>query len=351
MMRTTAALVALAATSFTHAQSKVAIFGVIDTAYEHVGAGGAASLSRIVGSGSQASRVGIRGTEDLGGGLSAGFWLEAAIATDNGMGGATNTNNQASGAVAPGGLTFGRRSTVSLAGHWGEVRLGRDLVPGSLNVVLFDPFLNQSVGASQAFNSRITGATALRASNSVMYFTPAGLGGFYAHMGYWLGENPGNTPNADDGNGGGVRVGFVGGAFEVAASVNRTTLLAGDIHQNNIGGAWKAGLVRIMGSISRDRNGLTKGRGGLLGATIQAGQGHIRLAYSQYRVTTGASSGQARKFAAGYGYNLSKRTAVYATIARLRNSASFAAPVALGAPAPVPGATASGFNVGIRHAF
>jgi predicted porin len=351
MIRATAALAALAATSFAHAQSGVTLFGVIDTAFEHVSSSGTAHVNRLVGSGSQASRFGMRGVEDLGGGMTASFWLEAALATDNGLGGATNTNNQASGSGPVSGITFGRRSTVSLAGAWGEIRLGRDLIPGIMNVVLFDPFLNQSVGASQAFNSIVTGPTALRASNSIMYFTPANLGGFYVHGAYWLGENASNAANADDGTGGGVRVGFARGPFEVAASMNRTQAAAGDIHEDNVGGAWKVGPARITGSLSRDRNAGTRGRGGVIGATIQVGPGDIRIAYSQYRVTTAATNGQARKLALGYGYNLSKRTTVYATIAGVRNSAGFAAPVALGTPAPVPGGSSSGFNVGVRHAF
>ena len=78
------------------------------------------------------SRLGFRGTEDLGGGLNASFWLEAGLNNDNGTGASTSTNNSTStsqaGASGSQGLTFNRRSTVSLASTWGELRLGRDAI-------------------------------------------------------------------------------------------------------------------------------------------------------------------------------------------------------------------------------
>src|SRR4051812_6715713 len=108
------------------AQSSVTIFGVVDAAVQHVSGDGNGSITRMVAGSNSSSRLGFRGTEDLGGGMSAGFWLEAALQNDNGAGSGTNTNNQVSGAAAAAaggqGLTFGRRSIVSLAGNWGELR-------------------------------------------------------------------------------------------------------------------------------------------------------------------------------------------------------------------------------------
>ena len=77
------------------------------------------------------SRVGFRGTEDLGGGLAAGFWLESGITQD-------------SGATAL--AAFSRRSTVSLSGGFGELRLGRDYVPSYWNESVFDPMGAVGVG-------------------------------------------------------------------------------------------------------------------------------------------------------------------------------------------------------------
>lgn len=68
--------------------------------------------------GLSSSRLGLRGTEDLGGGLYGSFWLEAPIRNDDGTEGLS---------------TFSRRSVVSLGGSFGEIRLGRDNTPVHLN--------------------------------------------------------------------------------------------------------------------------------------------------------------------------------------------------------------------------
>ena len=120
----------------------------------------------MTNSGYNSSRLGFRGTEDLGGGMAASFWLEGQIDTDSG-------NGRSGGA-----LDFQRRSTVSLSGRsWGELRIGRDYTPQFWNLTVFDPFGTNGVGTTQTLNSIITGPTAVRASNSIGYLLPAKLGG------------------------------------------------------------------------------------------------------------------------------------------------------------------------------
>src|SRR3954463_10735371 len=110
---------AIMSAGFASAQSSVTLFGVVDAtlAYGSAGGPGGASRFQLTNSGYNSSRLGFRGTEDLGGGLSANFWLEAGFNSDNGAGSATNINNQASGSAAAvagtQGLTFNRRATVS----------------------------------------------------------------------------------------------------------------------------------------------------------------------------------------------------------------------------------------------
>ena len=98
----------------SYAQS-VTLFGLVDVALERVsniGPGGA-SLMRVPSlTGALPSRWGMRGTEDLGGGLRAVFTLEQGFAPDEG------TPNQ-------GGRAFGRQSFVGLAGDWGSFTVGR----------------------------------------------------------------------------------------------------------------------------------------------------------------------------------------------------------------------------------
>src|SRR6059058_5022651 len=100
------------------AQSSVTLFGVVDAMVQH-GSGSSASFTGLGSGGSNtSSRWGLRGNEDLGGGLQAAFWLESQIQVNTGGGGTSSTNNQSNGAIGGGALTFNRRSTVSLVGSF-----------------------------------------------------------------------------------------------------------------------------------------------------------------------------------------------------------------------------------------
>jgi hypothetical protein len=102
-------------TCFASAQSSVTIFGIADAAVRHVKNGSLPSANSVISGGTASSRIGLRGIEDLGGGLRAGFWLESDVALDTGVGNPALWN---------------RRSTLSLiSATAGEVRIGRDMVP------------------------------------------------------------------------------------------------------------------------------------------------------------------------------------------------------------------------------
>lgn len=305
--------------------------------------------------------------------MSASFWLEAGVANDDGQGAATNANNQAVGAfnpttganapVRPGtqGLTFNRRSTVSLAGSWGELRLGRDYTPQFWNLTVFDPFGTNGVGTTQTLNSSVGGPTIVRASNSIGYFLPANLGGFYGQAQIYLGENLQNgAATEDDGSGYGLRVGYGSGPFNVAFAYSRTkyaaTATTGDIGTWNIGGQWDFGVAKLMGHYTRDRverlftAGDATGRGWLIGGLIPVGAGEIRIAYSTYKVDVGAGADpRSNKWALGYVHNLSKRTALYATYAHVNNKDGAAQ--ALNGASTSPNGSSSGYDFGIRHSF
>ena len=357
-------LLALAAlTAFAgaaSAQSSVTLFGILDAGIARLSAGGK-SVTGMENSGYNSSRLGFRGTEDLGGGMSASFWLEAGLTNDNGTGAATNVNNQAAGGAAAGqngsqGLTFNRRSTVSLAGGFGEIRLGRDYTPQFWNLTVFDPYGTNGVGTTQTLNSIITGVTAVRASNSVGYFLPGGLGGFYGQFQMYFGENQdlavNPTPNTEkDGNGWGLRLGYAAGPLNVALATSKTKYAAGDVKQQNLGGQYDLGVAKLQAHVASDKNGTTKGNGWLIGGLIPVGAGEVRIAFSQYKtdVAGTANDPRSRKWALGYVHNLSKRTAVYTTYARVTNNAF--ANQALNGAAVTAGSNSSGFDIGVRHSF
>jgi len=363
MKKSLIALAVLAAAGAASAQSSVTLFGIVDATIRHARGDGVGSADRteLTNSGYNSSRLGFRGTEDLGGGMSASFWLEAGMANDTGEGAPTSTNNQgaalfntSTGANATGrsgtqGLTFNRRSTVSLAGGFGEVRLGRDYTPQFWNLTVFDPFGTNGVGSTQTLGSIITGVTAVRASNSIGYFLPRNLGGFYGQAQVYLGENLENgAATEDDGRGVGLRVGYAAGPFNIAFAGSRTDYAAGDVRQNNIGGQWDFGVAKLQAHISKDRNGTRDGKGFLVGGLVPVGAGEFRLAYSQYEVDL-AGDPRTRKLAIGYVHNLSKRTALYTTYARVKNNGGAA--VALGGATTGRNESSDGFDFGVRHSF
>lgn len=348
--------------SVATAQSSVTVFGVVDATIAH-GSGSIANRTRLGNSGNRSSEIGFRGTEDLGDGLYAAFWLAAGLNNDDGTGQGSNTNNQLSGATPGGqGLTFNRQSTLSLGGKFGELRVGRDYTPQFWNVTKFDPFGNNGVASNMAFvpfvppfPGQFPGLpTPGRASNSIGYFLPAGLAGVYGQLQYYLGENASNAANGTgkDGSGGGLRLGYANDRLDIAIAVSRTQYASGDFRQDNIGASWNFGVAKLLAQYHRDSLGSLRGSAVLLGTSVPLGLGEIRASVSRFRtsvVTAALHEPTATKIGVGYLYNLSKRTALYGTYARLRNSGGAA--YALNASATAPNASSSGYDLGIRHSF
>ena len=350
MKKSLIALAVMAAAGAASAQSSVTLFGIVDAAYAH-GSGSAANRTQLASGANNSSRLGFRGTEDLGGGMSASFWLEGQFNTDNGTGVATNTNNQPGGNTTAGGLTFNRRSTVSLAGPWGEVRLGRDYTGHYRNRVDTDPFGVVGVGATQVNVGSLAGQTSTRASNAIGYFLPPKLGGFFGQVQYYLGENASGTPTEDDGNGYSLRAGYQAGPVVVSAAYARQQFAAGDIVSTNLGAIYDAKVVKLMAAGFRDKTESAtpfSGKGYTLGAIAPVGVGDFKLAFSSYGSDAGLKP-KTKKAAIGYVHNLSKRTALYATYARVRNSGG--ATTALNGSVTAANQGSSGYDLGIRHSF
>ncbi|MFZ3118805.1 MAG: porin [Variovorax sp.] len=390
MKKSLVALAVLAAAGAASAQSSVTLFGIVDTAVSYYDAktklpGGGSVKSKqwgLTNSGYNSSRIGFRGTEDLGGGLAAGFWLEGALGNDNGTIGGTGYT---SGTTTSSTIFFNRRSTVSLSGNFGEVRLGRDFTPTFWNDTTFDPYGTNGVGTNvlnSAHNAVLAGLGSpvdnnyVRSSNSVGYFLPPNLGGFYGQLQYAFHENT-STDGAFKSKGGqyvGGRFGYANGPLDVAVAYGQSTttdtaaleVLAKTF---NVGASYDLGVVKLFGELSQVKNSFDFAAPGdfdpeingfLLGATAPIGAGLIRVSYSQAKAdldTAGTADPKSQKFAIGYVHNLSKRTALYTTYAFIKNKnygAGFGGVTAGGAPGYVAAGTAdraNGFDFGIRHSF
>ncbi|HSV36664.1 porin [Ramlibacter sp. WS9] len=357
----TAALAAFIAAPAAYAQSSVAIFGIVDAGVGKISADGNGSVTRVLSGAFNATRLGFRGQEDLGGGMWAGFHVETGFLTDSGVGQATNTNNQASGgSPAPGGgqgMTFNRKSTVSLGGGWGELRLGRDYVPSYINLSAFDVFNN--VGSGGALNMTEAAGlgtgqapvAATRASNTISYFTPS-FSGFTGHVMYALGENSSNSgATSDDGRYAGGRIAYTEGKLVAGAGYGRTQYASGDYHQSNTGVSYDFAVVKLSFLVGREElksPANTRQTHWSVGAIVPAGHGEIRAQY--VRVNVAGTSNDADSVALGYAYPFSKRTLAYATWARVDNKGTGTS-FNNGRAVTTPGGASTGYEFGVRHTF
>ncbi|MDE2394506.1 MAG: porin [Burkholderiales bacterium] len=333
MKKTAFALAALAFIGTAAAQSTVQLWGVMDADVAQFRQGGL-SKTMVTSSGNAGSQIGFRGTEDLGGGMAAGYWLEASILNSNG-----------GGLGGGGALAFNRRSTVGLSGAFGEIRLGRDYTPSFINHAVFDPFgtagvatgSNITVGGGANGVAGDNAATAVRANNSIQYlwgFAPNGLAvagkGVYLQLMYALPQNASGQPPLGDYRG--VRVGYAQGPLNAAlsyAQVNGAAYAAdaADAARGysvyklfNIGAAYDFGSVKLMahvGTNDSDAPGTKYTHWGL-GATVPVGVGFIQASYNTVKQDNATSDG-ASQLGLGYVYNLSKTTALYAAAASISN--------------------------------
>lgn len=340
------------------AQSSVTLFGIVDAGVRHVSNSGAGNRATLAQGGLNPSRIGVRGTEDLGGGMALKFWLEGGFSPDTGAAGASGT-----------GLDFTRESHLTLATPYGDLRLGRDYSATFWNTTWpFEPFGNNGIGASVGvarFNggSNLAGGGALqqpstlRVSNSISYILPK-LNGLYGQLQYALSEN---VPN---GKYVGGRIGYAAGPFNVAASAGRQDIAASSRRFQifNVAGSYDFGPARLVAQYNRERlpapTPLRETRI-LLGAVVPTGTGEVHA--SVVRSDLADSPDDATLFALGYVHNLSKRTALYGTVARVSNKGAARFSVSGGTTqggtgnaspgGPTAGGKSTGAEVGIRHFF
>jgi predicted porin len=353
-------IVAMAAAGFCSmaaAQSSVTLFGVIDVNVGWIDNNEA--TYQLGTNGMATSRLGFRGTEDLGSGLKAGFWLEGEFDADTGQGKATFGN----GDTSSNGFAFLRRSTVSLLNQYGEVRLGRDNTPTYWAWSVYDPFGATGVGNSQNLAqdrqlfSGTNGSygTLSRANNMVSYVLPGGIAGpgLYGQVSVAAGEAAAGNKYY------GGRIGYAGGPFNVSAAYGVTDVtVSGDVTATawNIGGSWNFGFLKLFAFFNQldVSGGIFAGSdqdNWLLGAAAPWGQWNFKLSYAEAKGGGTISGKGATQFAIGADYNLSKRTALYGTYSAIDNEATSDFKVLGASSALSPGNNSQGVQFGVRHTF
>ncbi|MDB5754830.1 MAG: Porin, partial [Massilia sp.] len=176
---TLAALILVAFAASAQAQSGVTIYGVADMGLASESGGKAGSVTKVSSGIGATSRLGFRGTEDLGSGLSAIYVLEAGVKMDTGE-------------IDAAGTIFNRQSYVGLKSkEMGALTLGRQYTPlyNALSQVA-DPFGAGYAGSAK--NLMPSAGAETRTSNTVLYATPS-VSGFGAEVAYSLGEQAGSN--------------------------------------------------------------------------------------------------------------------------------------------------------------
>jgi predicted porin len=303
-------LVALLATGcvMAQAQSSMTVYGRIDLrAAKDLG-----SAAKLIGNGS-GSRLGFRGTEDLGGGMSAFFDLQHRVNADTGA--VTNTQH------------FWQQSYVGLASPMGRVWMGRDYTPGYIQVFLMpDPFEHSNTGNLLTINTG--GISKIRVDSGVNVQTK--VGDVTATV--QIAEASDTIDNFPDRPLSvalvyarpGLKVGY---GFENPGPLNdRWQMLAAsyDLAALNLRGSFGQGQT----SAKQERKSFS------LAATYAIGEHRLLATYGRLDNDT-AGTTLSSKLGLGWVYFLSKRTNLYASIARDSKLAT----------------EASGYDLGIKHNF
>lgn len=311
-----ASLAGVAAPTLASAQSNVTLYGVIDSAILYQGApiagtgtGGKWSLS---GGGENSSRWGLKGEEDLGGGMSAFFQLESGILSNNG--------NYTMSAL------FGRMAMVGLSTRYGKLSAGRQLTPYYLDAVIKGDameagYLNY-IGTVFNLYSRV--------SNSILYSSPR-LYGLRADLMYGFGNTAGNFTAASSYNG---ALDYVNGNLHAAVAAYRQFSTDGSTvaHSEVVSASYDTGPVILYGAATSVRSGLS----GIPGVTKQDTNVNAYSVSATVKVNPSNSvkldvhyatdqrkgpntGGNALVLGAAYTYILSKRTNVYAIVGHIFN--------------------------------
>lgn len=346
MKKSLIALAAVAASGAAFAQSSVTLFGVVDANVTHVR--GEDNWSGLSNSGNSTSRLGFRGVEDLGNGLKAQFWLEGAIQNDDGT---------AAGGGAEGpGFEFKRRSTVSLMGNFGEVRLGRSTTAAYDATSRYDVFGTVGVGQSRQFGDVV------RASNMVSYYSND-FSGFKFGVNYGFGEQAGDTSGKSYV---GAGLTYDNGPLSLGLGYDRLNDREIDIPADDtntdmtrwsLGGSYNFGVAKLAAAYTNVSNKIVGGGGKVkdqdyyvgLSAPVGAA-GEAKVAYNRYETKFDGDKAKADQFSLGYVHNLSKRTAVYGTYAYIKNKDGM--DIELGGDAGLKdNGKQHAVQVGIRHNF
>ncbi|GAB3542767.1 porin [Noviherbaspirillum agri] len=336
------------------AQTAVTIYGVVDAGYRFekntLGTDGE-KLHRLQSGQQSGSRLGFKGTEDLGGGLQGIFTLENGFSIDDGR-------------LGQGSRLFGRQAWVGLNGGFGSVKLGRQQTPLYYALNAVDPFGINLAGNAQNFFAY--GLYALdplsRTDNTINYTTP-NLGGFTGTVSYGFGEVAGDTTARRQTAAG---LAYVNGPLNVQVAYHKandadltsaTDTAIGavrgvfgatpDVRTAFVGATFDFGVAKAHAAYADSKAETTAeidNRNLMLGVSAPIGPGTVMASYNRNDLRD-IDEGATDHYAIGYSHAVSKRTNLYTSFGYTKNDDG----VALNAYRA--GESSRLFNVGVRHTF
>jgi len=351
------------ASAQSSAPQSVTLYGVIDSGVEYVSNVGAGKhdVVRMPGlSGTVPSRWGLRGAEDLGGGLKAVFWLESGFAPD-------------SGASNQGGRLFGRQASVGLAGNWGQLSLGRQYT--MLFWAMAEPdMLGPNTFGSGSLDSYIPNA---RTDNAIAY--KGTFGGLTVGATYSFGRDTVNAgPSPAGTNCAGETPGdaracrewsallkYDAARWSVAAAYDSLRggpgafagLTSSALRDDrlSLNGYVMLGEAKVgLGWLRRDNRASTTPRSDLwYGGVSYPVTPAFSVDGEVFHLRYHDSANKAWLFAARGTYAFSKRTSVYATAGYISNLGDLALSVSNGQAGanPAPGGKQLGLMLGMKQIF
>jgi len=342
-MKKLAIAAAIMAMTGAAAAQNVSVYGVIDTGFQNHN-NGTETYSRAADNALATSRLGFRGSEDLGGGLKANFQLEGQLNPSTGsMGSTTVTANE----------VFNREAWVGISGGLGEIRMGRQDVTYAQDI---------DIGTSQFgnFGNRAINGTAIELGtdqkNVVKYVSPT-VGGFSLQLGFGSANAAGATTDTA-GDQKGAAVSFNKGPVKLFAGVHKTdaTATAGERDFTAYGGSYDFGFASVgatyaEGDVNNTNGAKNKSTQGSVRVPLAAGLA-LHGVYAIAKDGAQSTDGEGTGYTLGVTKALSKRTTLYAAYTAVDNQANarmyMAGQVAAPATAGLDTKTTS---VGISHTF
>ena len=329
----------------------VTLYGRVYVTLESVEAkGGASPVNRRTRIEDQSSLLGVRGTEDLGGGLKAFFQLETAFKPDQ---------NDTTFAA--------RNSGVGLQGGWGSVLMGRWDMPFKSATIAVDPFGDLTIGG---ITGALSGTIASRATfdrrdtNVLQYWSPS-FGGFAFRLAGTANEGKGCTTSGTPAvttclnpRDYGANVTFTRGpvyvfyAYEEHKDVSASV---GKEDANALGGSFEFGAFKLGGQYQEiKKTGVTKMKNYMVNGVFTFGANQLILQYMNSKdglAGSVATQPDCDDWSVGWQYNFTKRTFFLAQYTKIDNNDTSNCNFGANRLAISAGQDPQGVSFGLRHVF